>query len=142
MREQRKTWMAGPSPAMTMGTESRFLVSPTVSSRRHLGPLVHLSAAGTSRQSADESSCQPEAQRCDGVRHVALCPQRQHLWIGNQRERQIACGIRLRHRLRGESLPFGDQEAIGRDAETGMVMKASPAAALEVAQSDLLLEFE
>ena len=42
--------------------------------------------------------------------------------------RQIACGIRLRRRLRGESLPLGDQEAICRDAETGMVMKASPAA--------------
>ena len=29
MREQRKTWMAGPSPAMTTGPKPRFFVSPT-----------------------------------------------------------------------------------------------------------------
>jgi len=35
------------------------------------------------------------------VWHVALRAQRQHLWVGNRRERQIACGDdHIRRRLR------------------------------------------
>ena len=40
----------------------------------------------------------------------------------------------------GNRLPLGDQEAVGRDAQRRMVMKAAPSAALEMAQPNLLLE--
>ena len=40
----------------------------------------------------------------------------------------------------GNRLPLGDQEAVGRDAQRRMVMKATPSAALEMAQPNLLLE--
>ncbi len=41
----------------------------------------------------------------------------------------------------GTGLRFGDQELIGRDAETGVMMEAAPSAAL-VIKPDLLLQFE
>src|SRR3954452_19399078 len=40
----------------------------------------------------------------------------------------------------GNSHPFGDQEAIGRHAQTGMVVEAAPAAALVVPEPEFLLE--
>ena len=40
----------------------------------------------------------------------------------------------------GNRLPLGDQEAVGRDGQRRMVMKAAPSAALEMAQPNLLLE--
>src|SRR5512134_4173497 len=44
-------------------------------------------------------------------------------------------------RVRGEKASLGDEEAIGRDAERGVVVKAPPAAALVVAEPEFLLEF-
>ena len=40
----------------------------------------------------------------------------------------------------GNRLPLGDQEAVGRDAQRRMVMKAAPSAAFKMAQPNLLLE--
>src|SRR3954468_7628019 len=46
-----------------------------------------------------------------------------------------------RHLLpRGKSRPLGDQEAIGRDAQRGVVTEATPAAALVVPEPEFLLE--
>src|SRR5215207_4231669 len=58
----------------------------------------------------------------------------------------ITCGKANRRELRcgpsrgGNSHPFGDQEAIGRHAQTGMVVEAAPAAALVVPEPEFLLE--
>ena len=41
----------------------------------------------------------------------------------------------------GEKASLGDEEAIGRDAERGVVVKATPAAALVAAAPEFLLEF-
>ena len=41
----------------------------------------------------------------------------------------------------GKNAAFGDQEAVGRNAECGMMMEAAPGTALEVVESQLLLEF-
>src|SRR3712207_3585637 len=43
--------------------------------------------------------------------------------------------------LRGKKAALGHQEAVGRDAEAGMMVEAAPAAAFVVAEADLLLEF-
>src|ERR687894_717076 len=42
---------------------------------------------------------------------------------------------------RGEKAALGDQEAVGCDAEAGVVVEAAPAAALVVPEADLLLQF-
>ena len=42
--------------------------------------------------------------------------------------------------LVGVSQPLGQQEAIGGDAQAGVMMKAPPASALVVAQAEILLE--
>jgi hypothetical protein len=42
--------------------------------------------------------------------------------------------------LRGEKTALGDQKAVGCDAQAGVMMKAAPVAALEVAEAKLLLE--
>src|SRR5215213_5866820 len=57
----------------------------------------------------------------------------------------ITCGKAKRPELRGgsrggNSHPFGDQEAIGRHAQSGMVVEAAPAAALIVPKPEFLLE--
>ena len=41
----------------------------------------------------------------------------------------------------GNRLPLGDQEAVGGDAQRGVMMEATPAAPFIVAEPDLLLEF-
>ena len=41
----------------------------------------------------------------------------------------------------GKSAAFGDQEAIGGNAECGMMMEAAPGTALEVVKPQFLLEF-
>ena len=43
---------------------------------------------------------------------------------------------------RGNKLLFGDQEFVGCDAESCVMVKATPAATLTAAEADLLLEFE
>src|SRR5215813_7675563 len=40
----------------------------------------------------------------------------------------------------GNRLPLGDQEAVGGDAQRGVMMEATPASAFEVAQPEFLLE--
>src|SRR3954453_15634989 len=58
----------------------------------------------------------------------------------------ITCGKAKRPELGGgwsrggNSHPFGDQEAIGRHAQTGMVVEAAPATALVVPEPEFLLE--
>jgi hypothetical protein len=42
--------------------------------------------------------------------------------------------------LGGNRLPLGDHESVGGDAQRGVVMKASPSAAFEMPEPDLLLE--
>ena len=41
----------------------------------------------------------------------------------------------------GKSAAFGDQEAVGANAERGMMMEAAPGTALEVVKPQFLLEF-
>src|SRR5690349_437445 len=41
----------------------------------------------------------------------------------------------------GKSAAFGDQEAVSSDAQRGMMMKATPGTALEMVESQFLLEF-
>src|SRR6516164_11004632 len=41
----------------------------------------------------------------------------------------------------GDSLPFGDQETVGRDRQRAVMVEAPPGAALVMADADLLLEF-
>lgn len=43
-------------------------------------------------------------------------------------------------RVRGKKASLGDEEAIGGDAQRGVVVKASPAATLVVAEPEFLLE--
>ena len=42
---------------------------------------------------------------------------------------------------RGEKASLGHEEAVGRQTQGDMVIEAAPAAALELGQADLLLEF-
>src|SRR3989304_816891 len=42
----------------------------------------------------------------------------------------------------GKSGPLGHQEGVGGNAQRGMMVKASPASAFEMAEADLLLQFE
>ena len=42
--------------------------------------------------------------------------------------------------LRGKKTPLGDEEAIGGDAQGGMMMKAAPATALIVIEPDFLFQ--
>ena len=43
-------------------------------------------------------------------------------------------------RAEGESLPLGDQESVGRNAQRGVMVEAAPSASLIVPEPDLLLE--
>src|SRR4051812_15820718 len=54
---------------------------------------------------------------------------------GKANRRELRCGP-----SRGNSHPFGDQEAIGCDAKRGVMVEAAPAAALEVPEPKVLLE--
>ena len=42
----------------------------------------------------------------------------------------------------GNRLPFGDQESISRDTQTGVVMEAAPSASFKVSKADLLLKLK
>jgi len=42
--------------------------------------------------------------------------------------------------LRGNRLPFGDQESVSGDAQRGVMVEPAPAAAFIVAEADLLFE--
>src|SRR3954469_18624920 len=55
---------------------------------------------------------------------------------GKANRRELRCGPSRG----GNPRPFGDQEAIGGDAQTGMVVEAAPAAALVVPKPEFLLE--
>ena len=55
---------------------------------------------------------------------------------GRLREEQGATWSRA-----GNGLPFADQESIGRDAQRGVVVKASPTSPFVVAKPDLLFQF-
>src|SRR3712207_1293726 len=55
---------------------------------------------------------------------------------GKTNRRELRCGPSRR----GKSHSFGDQEAIGRHAQAGMVVEASPPAALVVPKPEFLLE--
>src|SRR3954452_9170271 len=52
---------------------------------------------------------------------------------GKANRRELRCGPSRGGNLR----PFGDQEAIGRHAQTGMVVEAAPAAALVVPRPEM-----
>jgi hypothetical protein len=57
---------------------------------------------------------------------VAFGPDRRRLWVGNCREWKIPRAAGRDVVLRGEGASFGDQEAIGGDAECGVMMEAAP----------------
>jgi hypothetical protein len=46
----------------------------------------------------------------------------------------------LRRGVEGEKASLGHEEAVSRQTEGGVVIEAAPAAALELGQTDLLLE--
>ena len=67
-------------------------------------------------------------------------PQRQSPWIGNRWERKFLerpGGTRSRG---GNRLPLGDQESVGRDAQRGVVVEATPTSPFEMPEPDLLFE--
>src|SRR3954471_22301244 len=55
---------------------------------------------------------------------------------GKANRRELRCGPSRG----GNSHPFGNQEAIGCDAKRGVMVEATPAAALEVPEPKFLLE--
>src|SRR5580704_19650924 len=89
----------------------RLALNPTVSFDLPERVLRHLSAAGTAWQCAQQGTCEADAQSCNGVRHMALRSQRQHLWVDNRREREIASRTRRETVLRGEGSPFRRPES-------------------------------
>jgi hypothetical protein len=62
---------------------------------------------------------------------VALQTQWQILWVDNHWEGKIARLARSGPVLRGEWLLLGDQESVGCNTETRVVVKAAPAAAFQ-----------
>src|SRR5712671_7556178 len=77
------------------------VLNPTASFNLPDRALRRLSAAWTTWQCAQQGACEADAQSGDGVRHMALRARRQHLWVDNRRERQIAGGARREDVLRG-----------------------------------------
>src|SRR5712692_3164570 len=72
-------------------------------------------------------------------------PDRRRLWVGYCGEWQVSgarSGATGRHKVRrGNRLPLGDQEAVGGDAQRGVMVEAAPPSPLVMSQPDLLLEF-
>ena len=60
--------------------------------------------------------------------------------IGGNGRSRAAPGTRMSRG--GNGLRFGDQESVGRDAETGVMMEAAPSSALIVIKPDRLLQLE
>jgi len=76
-------------------------------------------AARTPFQATDQANDQCQPQRADRVRHVSLRPHRPRAG-GNLRIGQAACVAAF---FLTQALP--EQETIGGDAQTRMMMKAS-----------------
>ena len=66
--------------------------------------------------------------------------QRRNLWVGNRWVAQMAGTAWRDEMLRGDRLPLGDQESVGRDAQRGVVVEAAPSSPFEMPEPDLLLE--
>src|SRR5260221_3586105 len=98
-------------------------------------------AAWASRERSDKSGRQTLSHGRDRVRYVPFRPQWRILGVDNLGELKAARTTRRNMLLRGNRLPLGDQESVGRDAQRGVVVEAAPSTALEVAEPDLLLEF-
>jgi len=72
---------------------------------------------------------------------VTFGSDRWRLWVGNRWEWQ-ASGVALRYEvLGGNRPPLGDQESVGRDAESSVMMEASPSAPFIMPEPEFLLEF-
>ena len=71
---------------------------------------------------------------------MAFRPQGRILWVGNRRVWEAPGPARWNEILRGNRLPFGDQESVGRDAQRGVVVEATPTSAFEMPEPDLLFE--
>ncbi len=71
---------------------------------------------------------------------MAFRPHRR-LVAGSLRVAQVAGLAGGRDVAEGEKTPLGDEEAIGGDAQGGMMMKAAPATALIVIEPDFLFQF-
>src|ERR1700720_877070 len=84
---------------------------------------------------------QSSAHRRDRVGDVAFGPRRWSLRIDHLRERQVFRTEWCNKVVRGNPLPLGDQESVGRDAQRGVVMEAAPASSFEMSEPDLLFEF-
>jgi len=46
--------------------------------------------ARAARQELEEADVEAAAERCDRVRHVALRPERESLWVGSLGERHVS----------------------------------------------------
>src|SRR3954447_23935276 len=90
---------------------------------RHLGSSVGLGAVRASLQFTHDHAGDAVTQRGDGV------------WIVTRRP------CRLRWGAEGEKASLAHEEAVRRQTQGDMVIEAAPAAALELRQADLLLEF-
>ena len=97
-------------------------------------------AAGTSVEESGERDDKAVAEGRDRVGHVPLRSDRRRRGVGNPGKRQVSRASGRCVVLRGNHLPFGDEEAVGGDAQCGVVVKAAPAAPLVVAEPELLLQ--
>lgn len=90
------------------------------------------------------------AEGCDGqvpsdggdrIWRVSLGSDRAIRRVDEVRERQVPGGFWFWSALRGNRLPLGDEESISGDAEACMMMEASPATPLVMAEPEFLFEF-
>src|SRR5258705_5990147 len=97
-------------------------------------------ATRASREGPGESDDEASPHGGDRVRDVAFGSDRRRLWVGNPGEWQIARAAGRKVVLRGNGAPFGDQEAVGGDAECGVMVEAAPPAPFIITKAEFLLE--
>ena len=100
-----------------------------------VGPM----AAGTSGEVPDQSDGKPP-HGGDGGGHVTLGADRRTLGVDDRREGEAPGQAWGEPKPRGKHPAKGDQEAVGRDAQAGMVVEAAPSPALVLPQAKFLLE--
>jgi hypothetical protein len=71
--------------------------------------------------------------RRDRVSDMAFGTDRRRLGVDNRRVGEASCAA---GRLRGNRVPFRDQESVSGDAERGMMVKATPTSTFVMAQAE------
>src|SRR3954453_16529051 len=108
-------------PFSTLWTVSQHFMKIPVA--RPMGSSVGLVTVRAALQFTHDHAGDAVTQRGDGA------------WIGPRRP------CRLRGGAEGEKASLAHEEAVRRQTQGDMVIEAAPAAALELRQADLLLEF-